>query len=191
MSTMGTMEQGGGVEGRGGVLGEVGGGSGKVVADLVMRSPVNWTAVGFFGGLSGLHAAIAVPAFLNGRWEAFLSAVFAGIFLCIAGVCFLAKTRLVVSPAERRVRMRWGVGNVGVERIVRFAEVRAVRLTLMGTRKRPVSSIEILCDEGDIECPSTKYPRQQALYMAITMGVELIKVLGDEVGEDARAARRD
>ena len=60
-----------------------------------------------------------------------------------------------------------------------FADVHAVRLTLGGTERNRESSIEILCDSEDIECPPTHIPRQEALYLAVTMNVRLIKVTDD------------
>jgi hypothetical protein len=38
------------------------------------------------------------------------------------------------------------------------------------------SRIEILCDDESIECPTTRVPRQEALYLAMAMDVELIKI---------------
>ncbi|MGH7213536.1 MAG: hypothetical protein ACREIT_02050, partial [Tepidisphaeraceae bacterium] len=40
--------------------------------DLTLRSPPNWTAVGFFGCLALLHYSIAVPSFWRGHTEGYL-----------------------------------------------------------------------------------------------------------------------
>jgi hypothetical protein len=52
-------------------------------------------------------------------------------------------------------------------------------------RHRPkspsASRIELLCDNEDLECPPTDIPRQQALCLAMTMNVRLIKVYADDV----------
>ena len=40
----------------------------------------------------------------------------------------------------------------------------------------------MVCDGEVVECPPTKVPREEALCLAVTMGVRLIKVYGDSYG---------
>jgi hypothetical protein len=43
----------------------------------------------------------------------------------------------------------------------------------------------VLCENEDVECPPTRIPRQQALFLAMAMNVRLIKVYGSGVNPDA------
>ena len=52
------------------------------------------------------------------------------------------------------------------------------------------SHIDIQCGGEDIECPPTSIPRQQALYLAMTMGVTLIKIYGDGSGHGSGSGGR-
>jgi len=76
--------------------------------DVVLRTPPNWTAIGFFTVLSGLHWFIAATAFFHQRWEGFMSVIFAVAFAGIAVGCALVGTELTVQAAERRLRVRTG-----------------------------------------------------------------------------------
>jgi hypothetical protein len=144
--------------------------------DLSLTTPPNWTAIVFFACLSGLHFAISIPAFFHGRWEGYLSFVLAIFFLVISIVTYFARYEMTIVPQDKRIRLRSGVGPVKFERSVAFADVHAVRLTLGKPGKFMESRIEVLCDNEDIECPATTIPRQQALFLAVLMGVQLIKV---------------
>jgi hypothetical protein len=147
--------------------------------ELVHCTPPNWTAVGFFAGLSALHWIISLSAFYHGRWEGYLSLIFAIIFAGVTFVSFKAKCEVAVLPAERRIRLRSGLGRFRIERSITFADVHGVRLSLHEAT-RPSSHIELLCDNEDINWPPTHFPRQHALYLAMTLGVRLIKVLGED-----------
>ena len=144
--------------------------------DLMLRSPPNWTAVVFFAALSGLHCAIAFPAFYHGRWEGYLSLIFAVVFAIASIVAYFARYELTILPARRCIRIRHLIAFVRFQRLIAFDDVHAVRLTLNGSRE---SRIEILCDNEDIDCPPTTIPRQEALFLAILLGVQLIKVCDD------------
>src|SRR5215204_2473456 len=48
--------------------------------DVTLRTPVNWTAVLFFAGLSALHLFLAGTAVYHGRWSGFLSIIFGVVF---------------------------------------------------------------------------------------------------------------
>jgi len=67
--------------------------------------------------------------------------------------------------------------------------VRSVRLTLLHPRVPQSARIELVCEHEVIDCPPTTVPREEALCLAVTMGVNLIKVYGDAFGPVS--ARRD
>lgn len=150
--------------------------------DLTFRTPPNWTAVWFFAFLSALHLSIAIPAFYHGRWEGFLSAAFGVVFAGVALLCRLVCSDMTIEQRSRRIRLRTGCGRCAIERFIPFQSVHGVRLMMMG--KSPSNSrIELLCDNEDLQCPSTDVPRQQALCLAMTMNVRLIKVFSEELPE--------
>lgn len=150
---------------------------------LRLTGPANWTAVLFFGILSTLHFSISVPAFCQARWEGYLSFIMAILFVAASVVSFFARFELILSPLDRRLQLRSGFGPLRFIRFIPFADVHAVRLTLSRSGRSSESSIQILCDNEDIECPATSIPRQQALFLAVTMNVQLIKVSDDESTE--------
>jgi hypothetical protein len=150
--------------------------------DVTLRTPPNWTAVCFFLALGGLHLSIAIPAFYHRRWEGFLSMAFGVMFVCVSLLCWLIKSEISIQRRARRIRLSTGFGRVSIQRFIPFQSVHGVRLMMEG--KSPLSSrIELLCDNEDIECPPTDIPRQEALCLAMTLNVRLIKVYGDEVPE--------
>jgi hypothetical protein len=148
-------------------------------AEVPLRGPPNWTAVIFFATLSGLHLAIAIPAFAHGRWEGYLSLIFAGGFLSVCLICYLARSEMIVQPAQRRIRLRSGFGPFRFERTIPFGNVHAVRVTLSDNGRPADSRVEVLCDNEDLECPASSIPRQEALFLAMVMDVRLIKVCND------------
>jgi hypothetical protein len=153
-----------------------------VVRDVVLRTAPNWTAVCFFLGLASLHLSIAIPAFYHRRWEGFLSMAFGVVFICVSLLCWLITSEISIQRADRRIRLSTGVGRLSIQRFIPFQSVHGVRLMMEG--KSPASSrIELLCDNEDIECPPTDIPRQEALCLAMTLNVRLIKVYGDDVPE--------
>jgi len=151
-----------------------------VPGNLIMRSGRNWTAVWFFAGLAALHMSVAVPSFMHGHWEGYLSCGFAIVFTCVSLFCWAARYELAILSDKRLVRVRAGYRRISLEHHVRFSDIRAVRLTCTGGNDPTDSRIELLCDSNDIECPPTPVPQQQALCLAVTMGVELIKILPDD-----------
>ena len=112
--------------------------------DVTLRTPVNWTAVAFFGGLAALHLFMATTAFYHGRIDGLLSMIFGVGFSIVAVVCGLVGTELAVLAGERRLRLRTGTPRIFYERSVPFAKVRSVRLTLLSAR-RPRSSAPSRC----------------------------------------------
>lgn len=156
--------------------------------ELHLRGSANWTGVIFCSILSFLHFCISLPAFYLGRWEGYLSFMFALIFAGTSVVVYFARSELTLHPRSRRIGIRNGVGPLRFERSIPFDDVHAVRLTLGHGGRSAESEIEILCDNEDIACPQTSIPRQQALYLAITLGVQLIKV-SDEDEQSERSER--
>jgi hypothetical protein len=153
-----------------------------VTTDLVLHAPPNWTAIFFFAVLSSLHCAIAFPAFYHGRWEGYLSLIFAILFASISVIAYFARYEMAILPKQRLIRLRQRFGPIRFQRFIPFTDVHAIRLTLSGSRE---SRIEVLCDNEDIDCPPTTIPRQEALFLAIMMNVQLIKVCDeDSAGSD-------
>jgi hypothetical protein len=87
--------------------------------------------------------------------------------------------------------LRTGYRRICVERSIPFTDVHGVRLTMIGRDAPLACRVEVLCDNEDLECPPTSVPRQEALCLALTMGVPLIKVLGEDENEIAAAQRLD
>ena len=144
--------------------------------DVILRTPANLTAVGFLGGLGSLHLAIAIPGFMSGHWQAYLSLIFATIFLLSTLLCWRCRFELAVLSSQKRLRLRNGFGRLCTERFIPFSAVRGVRLTFEGSTSNPDAIIELLCPLEDIQCPPTTIPRQQALFLAMAMDVPLTKV---------------
>lgn len=147
--------------------------------DVVLRGHINWTAVIFFGILSLLHWSVALPAFAKHRWEGYLSLFFATAFLGAALLGYLCRSEIAILASERRIRLRSGLKRLHLQRYIDFSDVHGVRLTLRDPAARGESRIELLCDNEDLECPPTRIPRQEALCLALLLGVRLIKVLPD------------
>ena len=158
----------------------------KRPSDLVMRYPPNWTAVIFFACMSFLHLINGLGAFWKGKIEGELSAVLGVAFAVATAVALRLKNELAVRPSARDLHLRTSLGKVWFERHISFASVKSVRLFLGGRTRVCESRIEILCEGEAIECPSTRVPRQEALYLAMAMDVELIKICeGDEMSGTA------
>lgn len=148
--------------------------------DMALIGPANWTAILFFGVLSGLHFAVSIPAFFHARWEGYLSFILAIVFLGVSVVSYFFRHSLTVSAGRRSIQLSTGFGPLKFTREIPFSDVHAVRLTLSRSGTSSESCIQILCDNEDLECPTTSIPRQQALFLAMTMRVQLIKVTDDE-----------
>jgi hypothetical protein len=161
--------------------------SARPARDLIFRTPPNWTAVIFFATLALLHVCNCVPAFLNGRWEGYMSLTFAMIFTAASIVSVRFISEMAVLPGERQVRVRTGVGRFHFERSIPFSSIRGVRLTLYSDKPHGGESrIELLCTGDDLECPPTSVPREEALCLAITMNVPLIKAFAEPAAAPAR-----
>jgi hypothetical protein len=155
-------------------------------SEIILRWPPNWTAVIFFATLALLHTCICIPAFFHGRWEGYMSLIFATIFWTLSIVCLKLKARLIILPAEKTIRLRAGLGRFTSERIIPFSDIRGVRLTICSDSPHADSRIELLCPGDDIECPPTDIPREQALYLAMTLNIPLTKAFADGVQDSDR-----
>src|SRR3712207_6208422 len=125
------------------------------VTDLVLRSAPNWTILLLCAGMAGLHLCNAVPAFLKGRYEGYLSMVFAAVFIAAALVCWRTVSEIAVLKGERRIRIRTGCGRVRIQRYVPFRQVHGVRLTFQSGAAPTSARLEVLCENEDLECPPT------------------------------------
>jgi hypothetical protein len=152
--------------------------------DLILKAPPNWTAVIFFAVLSGLHYWNAFSSFAHHRWAGHMSLLLGTIFVIVSIVFSRIRYELAFLPRQKRIRIRNGLGPFKYHRSIAFCDVHAVRVTMSRPPDYPISRIEVLCDNEDVECPPTSIPRQEALCLAIMMGVELIKV------SDGRMDRR-
>jgi hypothetical protein len=92
----------------------------------------------------------------------------------------VAHYELAILGSRRMLRTRTGYHRFSYEQSVPFAHVRAVRLTMMNSSDPADARIEILCDDQDVDCPPSRVPRQQALCLALALGVELIRVFPNE-----------
>lgn len=160
--------------------------------DVLLRTPPNWTAVAFFAMLGCVHLAIAIPTLLHGRWEGYMGLLFGLGFAGAAAVSTRFRCEVGMQPSRQRIRLSTGVARFRTERYVNFSEVGGVRITLADSDR--AARIDILCPCEDIECPPTNVPRQEALLLAMMMGVPLIKVSGggslQTIAPEPRRARR-
>ena len=153
--------------------------------DLVMPYPPNWTAVGFFGMLGLLHLTVAVWSFLAGQFEAHVSLILGLIFITSTLFAYRFRYEVGILRSERRLRVRPTMLRALLERSIPFARVQGVRVFVHehDTASHGDSQVEIVCDDESIDCPPTAVPRQQALCLAMAMGVQLIKVCDGDDGE--------
>jgi hypothetical protein len=147
--------------------------------DVSLRTPPNWTAVCFLGMLGGLHLAVALPSAIAGQPAACLGLSCGVLFATLAVVAYRLRSEVAVLVSRRRVRLRTGLWRFRHERWISFDAVRAVRLTLAPGAAHAGSAIELLCHGESIECPPTRIPRQEALFLAMAIDVPLVKVFGE------------
>jgi hypothetical protein len=148
--------------------------------DLVMRFPRNWTAIVFLSVMAFLHLANAIPAFLRGQLAGHLSALLASIMIAAAIGLYRLRCEVSVRPSRGEVRLSTRLLLLWSEQVIPFAAVRGVRVFVPPEGSGQDALIELLTADGDIDCPASKVPRQQALCLAMTLGVELIKVCPDD-----------
>lgn len=154
--------------------------------DLVLRTPPNWTAVGFVALLAALHLSVAGRAFLAARWEGYVSLLFGSVLTVATVVLFHTRREVAVLYRHDKLRVRAGVGWLSAERFIPFRSVRAVRVTLGPGRSARDSTVELLCHLEDVSCPPTPVPGQLGLLLALMIGVPLVKV-SEEPVPDGRA----
>ena len=147
---------------------------------LVLRSPRNWTVIGFLAALGLLQLTIWGIAVAHHHYEGYLSFAFGCIFVSVAIAAYFTRHEIAVLPHLRRIRISHGIRRVRIERSVPFRQVRGVRVTLTPDPDHLAGMVEIVCEDEAIPCPPTKVARQEALCLAITLGVRLIKVTDDE-----------
>jgi hypothetical protein len=123
-----------------------------------------------------MHLSVSIPSFIAGYWEGYLSALLGTTFVGVSIACWFARFELSVLKDQKRLRLRHGTRHIALERSVPFEHICGVRLTLTPPPRQIDSRIELLCHNGDIECPPTPVPRQFALYLAMTMDVRLIRI---------------
>jgi hypothetical protein len=156
--------------------------------DLVLPYPPNWTAVGFFGILGLLHLTVAGWSFWGGQYEGHVSLILGTIFIASTLFAYRFRYEVGVLTSERRLRVRTTLlRSILPERSIPFDRIQSVRVFVPDDRDNAGShgdsQVEIVCDEESIDCPQTSVPRQQALCLAMAMGVRLIKVCGGDGGE--------
>jgi hypothetical protein len=115
-----------------------------------------------------------------------MSLMFGVAFLLVALGWYLSTFEIAVLFSENKVRLRTGYRRMRLERFISFKEVRGVRLTLTHDPDHRRGRVELLCHDEDIQCPPTPVAREEALCLAMTMGVRLIKVSDDTEGRPER-----
>ena len=161
--------------------------------DLVMPYPPNWTAVGFFGILGLLHLTIAAWSFWQEQFAGHVSLILGTVFSGSTIFAYRFRYEVGVLRSEARLRVRTTLlRSLLPERSIPFARVQGVRVFVHddddhGRASHGDSQVEIVCDDESIDCPPTTVPRQQALFLAMAMGVQLIKVCGGNDGGESRA----
>ena len=159
--------------------------------DLVLRSPVNWTGVGFFVLLGSVHLGVAAAAFLHQRWEAMLSVVFVPIFFGLAIAALRFKFEVGLYPNQRFVRVCHKLGWLEHSRLIPFSLVTRVRVTCCGSDPE-LTRVELVCVDGhDVETPTTRIPNQIALYFALALGVPMEKISGSGLAVEEVAERAE
>jgi len=152
--------------------------------NLVHRSPPDVLFTIFFAMLSFLHATVVVTGIVNGRLEVYLSATFCVFFATVSIFCRKFRFEVALLKDTKQIRLRHGVGRLYVERRVAFGAVTEVRITLLGGKGPEASQIELLSPNDDITYPPSQHPRQEALLLAMTLDVPLVKIYGENVQPD-------
>ena len=111
--------------------------------DLVLRTPPNWTAIGFLAALSLVHLSIATMSFLREHWEGYLSLALGVVFAVAALACWMSCCEIAIRRTERRVRLRSGYRRLSLERSIPFEHVQAVRLMLASGNHPTACRIEL------------------------------------------------
>ena len=144
--------------------------------DVLLRSPVPWPLVLVAAVLGTLHLGVALFHLQPGSRAAMIAGAVGLAFLLTAIAFGCLHRDLEISVSRRYIRARRGFGRFSRERAIPFSAVQSVRLTQVDHHGHHQSRIDLLCDRGDVPCPTTDMPRQQALLLAMALNVQLIKV---------------
>lgn len=144
--------------------------------EITLTAPPNRTSIAIFSSFSLVMYGLSIAAFMNGRWEAYLTFILANICAGVAVLSYFSRHELSLLPRDRFVRTRHGMGPFRIERQFSFDAIRTVRLTITGTGRPRDCSIELVTEKRDIHCPPTLIPRQQALFLAVLIGAQLLKI---------------
>ena len=150
--------------------------------DLILRDRPDWRPVILFATLGGMHLANWTISILQGRSEAYFSLAFGTLFMLTATAFRLSRREIAVESTQRRIRLSYGFSRLRSTRFVSFDAVSSVRITLTpASPSLPPGSghsaglVELVCGGEVIECPPTPVARQEALCLAVLIGVPLTK----------------
>ena len=149
--------------------------------ELVLSSRPRWTLAMLFGVLGFMHLTIWTISILHQHYEAYLSLFFGTAFCGVAIALRLMRREITVIPSRKFIRLSYRVGRFHYSRDIPFSTVDSIRLTITNDGPHAEQLIEIVCAEEVIECPPTVVARQEALCLALLIGVRLIKAT-DEAG---------
>lgn len=144
--------------------------------EITLTAPRNRTSIAVFSSFSVAMYGLSIAAFMNGRWEAYLTFALANVCAGVAVLTYFSRNELSLHPRDRFVRTRRGIGPLRFERQFSFDSITTVRLTLSGVGRPKDCSIELVTAKHDIHCPPTLIPRQQALFLAVLIGAQLLKI---------------
>jgi hypothetical protein len=157
--------------------------------DLRFRFPPNWTGIVFFGVMGGLHYVNALPGLFNGRFDGHLSLLLACAFTVVTFALYVMRAELAVRPSHGDLRQRFWLFRTWYDREILFERVQAVRVYVPEAKGE--GRVEIVCDDETLELPPTRIPRQEALHLAMSMNVPLIKVMDEADAREPRAVTED
>jgi hypothetical protein len=126
--------------------------------------------------MGGLHLANGIPALLAGRIAGSLSTLLATLLFSAAFILWRLRVELAIRPSAGELCLSARFLTLWSNRRVMFNEVHCVRVYLPSPSASRESQIEILTATGPIDCPPSAIPQQQALWMAMAMNCELIKI---------------
>jgi hypothetical protein len=144
--------------------------------DVLLRSPVNWPLASIAAITGVLHLLVAALYLPHAIWTAVIAGVMGAGFLLLSVLVLGCQRDVEISMTRGLVRTRRGIGPFARQHVTPVAHIHAVRLTQIDRHGRHQSRIELLSERGNISCPTTDMPRQQALLMAMTLNVQLIKI---------------
>jgi hypothetical protein len=96
--------------------------------------------------------------------------------MMVALVAWNVRREVEISVSRQCIVLRRGLGSLCRQRLIGFNRIRAIRLVQVERHGRHWSRILFVADSEDLDCPTTVSPRQQALLLAMTLNVRLIKI---------------